>query len=76
VYFALKRYEHLPEIKEALDDLILLGKETMLAEWLTFGHVAENLSGLTGFSQDSCDADPFYCWGGCFAIPSILESGM
>ena len=76
VYFALKRYEHLPEIKAALDDLILLGKETMLAEWLTFGHVAENYSGLTGFSQDSGDADPFYCWGGCFAMPSILESGM
>ena len=47
----------------------------MLAEWHSFGHVAENLSGLTGFSQDSGDADPFYAWGGCFGMPAIIEAG-
>jgi hypothetical protein len=74
VYFALKRYEHIPEINGALADLIDLGRKVMLSEWLSFGHVVENLSGLTGFSQDSGNADPFYCWGGCFAMPAILES--
>jgi len=75
VYFALRRYKHLPEVFSALLDLVKLGQETMLSEWLTFGHVAENYNALTGFTQDSGNSDPFYSWGGCFGMPSVLEGG-
>jgi hypothetical protein len=75
VYFALQRYDHVPALRAARADLVALAKDVMLQEWDMFGHIAENLSGLTGFSQDSGDADPFYAWGGSFGMPAMLEAG-
>jgi hypothetical protein len=75
VYLALLRYDHVPALRAARADLAALGVSVMRAEWLTYGHIAENLSGVTGISQDSGDADPMYAWGGGFGLPALLEAG-
>ena len=74
-YLALERYDHVPELRAARADLVSLGKDVFLREWREFGHVAENYNGVTGFSQDSGDADPAYAWGGLYGLMSVLEAG-
>lgn len=74
VYLGLLRYDHIPILRNARMDLITLGKNVMLNEWLEYGHIVENMNGMTGISQDSGNADPFYAWGGSFGLPAILET--
>ena len=75
VYLALLRYDHLAPLRAARADLVAMGKAVFLAELREFGHVAENYNALTGFTQDSGDADPYYAWGGLWALMAVLEAG-
>ena len=74
-YLALLRYDHLAPLREARRDLAELGQSVFLRELRAFGHFAENYNGMTGFSQDSGDADPAYAWGGCYGLMAVLEGG-
>jgi hypothetical protein len=76
VYLGLKRYAaRSAAVAAVLADLVAMGQAVMLQEWLQFGHIVENMSGIMGISQDSGNADPFYAWGGSFGLPALLEAG-
>jgi hypothetical protein len=74
VYLGLERYDHVPALRAARGDLVAMGEGVLLREWALFGHVAENYNAVTGFTQDSGDADPMYAWGGCFGLMGVLEA--
>ena len=75
VFLGLQRYDRLPALRAMRLDLVALGRSILLGEFLRFGHVAENYNAITGFTQDSGDADPMYAWGSAWGLMAVLERG-
>jgi len=71
VYIALRRHGQ----KKACEVLAQKGKDLLLKEWLTKGHVHENYNGDTGEGCDVKSSDKFYHWGALLSLVSLIEAG-
>lgn len=77
LYWALARYDHVPEARAARQSLVELGRRVGLGLWYSDSQICENIHGVVGVCQDSgANADPFYLWGVLFAFLSIEEAGL
>jgi putative isomerase len=76
MYWALRRYDHVPSVRAARLELVAMGKALVLQNWLLFKQVAENVNGIIGIPEDVGNADPFYTWGALFGFVSFLEDGL
>jgi hypothetical protein len=75
VYLGLRRYEHLPSVKQTMADLAAQSESTFLVEWLSEHRVMENFNSQTGSGCDVHNAIPFYHWGSCTALVSLMHAG-
>lgn len=71
VYIALRRHGQ----KEACGVLAKKGKNLLLKEWISRGHVHENFNGETGEGCDVRNSDKFYHWGALLALVALIEAG-
>ena len=71
VYIALRRHGQ----KEACRVLAEKGKNLLLKEWISRGHVHENFNGETGEGCDVRNSDKFYHWGALLALAALIEAG-
>ncbi|MDR2477506.1 MAG: hypothetical protein LBD18_06955 [Treponema sp.] len=71
VYIALRRHGQ----KEACGVLAEKGKNLLLKEWISRGHVHENFNGETGEGCDVRNSDKFYHWGALLALVALIEAG-
>ena len=75
MYWALKRYDHVPAAHAARLSLVEGGRDLMLFLWRNFHHVCENANAISGVCEDVSDADPLYSWGPLMGLLSFLEAG-
>ena len=73
LYWALLRYDHLPEARQARLDMVAMGERVQRFNWQNFGQVCENVNGIVGTCEDSGNCDPSYTWGALFGFPTFLE---
>jgi len=75
MYWGLKRYDHVPSVHAARQEMVTMGKALMLQNWYLFHQVCENVNGIHGICEDVGNADPFYHWGALFGFLSFEENG-
>jgi hypothetical protein len=51
------------------------GRDLLLKEWLSRGHVHENYNGDTGEGCDVRNSDKFYHWGGLLSYIALMDRG-
>lgn len=80
VYLGLKRYDHIPEVREARKKLVEKSRHLLMKEWSSHRHVHENYCAVDGQGcvdlekyPQSYGSDPFYHWGGLLGFVSFLE---
>ena len=71
VYIALRRSGQ----RKACEVLAQKGKDLLLREWLSRGHVHENYNGDTGEGCDAGNSDKFYHWGALLSLVALIEAG-
>jgi hypothetical protein len=71
VYIALRRHGQ----RKACEVLARKGKDLLLKEWLSKGHVHENFNGSTGEGCDVPNSDRFYHWGALLSLIALIEGG-
>jgi len=71
VYIALRRHGQ----RKACEVLAQKGKDLLLREWLSKGHVHENYNGDTGEGCDVKNSDKFYHWGAMLSLVALIEAG-
>lgn len=76
MYWALRTYDHVPQVRAARLELVTMGKSLVEQNWNLFRQVAENVNGIIGVAEDVGSADPFYHWGALFGFVSFLENGV
>jgi hypothetical protein len=75
-YIALRRHgQAVEDAREACGVLAEKGKNLLMKEWLSKGHVHENFNGDTGEGCDVRNSDKFYHWGGLLSLVSLIEAG-
>jgi hypothetical protein len=75
-YIALRRHRQAVEGgNEACRILAEKGKNLLMKEWLSKGHVHENFNGDTGEGCDVRNSDKFYHWGALLSLVSLIEAG-
>lgn len=76
MYWALRGYDHVPQVRAARLELVAMGKMLVEQNWNLFRQVAENVNGINGIAEDVGSADPFYHWGALFGFISFIENGL
>jgi hypothetical protein len=71
VYIALRRHGQ----KDACKVLADKGRNLLMKEWTSLGHIHENFNGDTGEGCDVPNSDKFYHWGALLALVSLIEAG-
>jgi len=71
VYIALRKARQ----RKACEVLSQKGKDLLLREWLSNGHVHENYNGDTGEGCDVKNSDKFYHWGALLSLVALIEAG-
>jgi len=71
VYIALRKAKQ----RKACEVLSQKGKNLLLREWLSNGHVHENYNGDTGEGCDVKNSDKFYHWGALLSLIALIEAG-
>jgi hypothetical protein len=60
MYWGLRRYDHVPSVHAARQEVVAMGASLMRLNWNLFHQVCENTNGIVGICEDVGNADPFY----------------